>query len=417
MITAHGARLSVNHTAVEIHPAPLEAALLGSSQPIVIPLTDIDGVVFHSGDQWDESTVTLGDTTVRFAPGDTEGPEQLQAAISAAQRGETINLDAVPGFSFVALDVETANQNWGSICQIGVVTVTDGVITDQQGWLCRPPEQLSLFDDANVAIHGITAEDVAQEPSISEILPRVFEYIGDRTVVAHNAYFDASALRYAAHAAGVETPNLTFACSLAHARAVDLDVENHRLPTLASFFGVVLDNHHDAVADAAAAAGIMVGLARRAKYTGPINEFVAESGFHLGSISADHVTPVLKEFRGRPKKEKKPAPWQAVATPDTIPEPNTNADPNSPLYGHNVTLTGEFDPYDKGELWNGIAAQGGQVGKNVTKKTTILVAGAWATMTSKEKRARELMEKGQEIEIWPAEKLFSALNLESEGTK
>ena len=102
-----------------------------------------------------------------------------------------------------------------------------------------------------------------------------------------------------------------------------------------------------------------------------------------------------------------------MATPDTIPEPATNADPNAPLYGQNVTLTGEFEPYDKGELWNGIAAQGGQVGKNVTKKTTILVAGAWATMTSKEKRARELMEKGQDIEIWPAEKLFSVLDLES----
>ena len=53
------------------------------------------------------------------------------------------------------------------------------------------------------------------------------------------------------------------------------------------------------------------------------------------------------------------------------------------------------------------------MGKNVTKKTTILVAGAWATMTSKEKRARELMEKGQDIEIWPAEKLFSVLDLEN----
>ncbi|MDN8622658.1 BRCT domain-containing protein, partial [Corynebacterium sanguinis] len=87
------------------------------------------------------------------------------------------------------------------------------------------------------------------------------------------------------------------------------------------------------------------------------------------------------------------------------------ADPNSPLYGHNVTLTGEFEPFDKGQLWSGIAAQGGQVGKNVTKKTTILVTGEWATMTSKEKRARELMDKGQDIEIWSAEKLLDALGL------
>ena len=47
----------------------------------------------------------------------------------------------------------------------------------------------------------------------------------------------------------------------------------------------------------------------------------------------------------------------------------------------------------------------------MTKKTTILVVGEWASMTSKEKRARELMEKGQEIEIWPADKLLDILGL------
>ena len=100
-----------------------------------------------------------------------------------------------------------------------------------------------------------------------------------------------------------------------------------------------------------------------------------------------------------------------MATPDTVPEPNPNADPDSPLYGENVTLTGDFEPHDKGELWSRIAELGGQVGKNVTKKTTILVAGEWATMTSKEKRARELQEKGQDIQIWQASQLLDTLGL------
>ncbi len=62
----------------------------------------------------------------------------------------------------------------------------------------------------------------------------------------------------------------------------------------------------------------------------------------------------------------------------------------------------------------GIAECGAQVGKNVTKKTTILVTGEWATMTSKEKRARELIEKGQELAIWPADKLLQVLGLDEE---
>ena len=94
-----------------------------------------------------------------------------------------------------------------------------------------------------------------------------------------------------------------------------------------------------------------------------------------------------------------------------MPEPDAQADPNAPLYGEHVTLTGEFEPHDKGELWDAIAKQGAQVGKNVTKKTTILVVGEWSSVTSKEKRARELQEKGQDIQIWQAPKLLEVLGL------
>ena len=178
--------------------------------------------------------------------------------------------------------------------------------------------------------------------------------------------------------------------------------------------------------------------------------FVHDSGFTLGSIDAARVTPVLRDRSGagramqaekasqggitaavaasaapqgsnqagpakRTQQNKGPQrPWQSVATPDTVPEPNPDADPNAPLYGENVTLTGEFEPHDKGELWQKIAEQGAQVGKNVTKKTTVLVVGEWATVTSKEKRARELKDKGQDIQIWQADQLLEALGLDEQ---
>ena len=50
----------------------------------------------------------------------------------------------------------------------------------------------------------------------------------------------------------------------------------------------------------------------------------------------------------------------------------------------------------------------------MTKKTTILVVGAWNSVTSKEKRAKELQEKGQEIQIWQADRLLSVLELDDE---
>src|SRR5699024_15584 len=101
---------------------------------------------------------------------------------------------------------------------------------------------------------------------------------------------------------------------------------------------------------------------------------------------ASQSTPQEPAAKEKPRVR---APWDKVSTPEVIPDPNPDADPNGLLFGQNVTLTGDFEPYEKGALWQRIADQGGQVGKNVTRKTTILVAGPWATITSKQKRAEE----------------------------
>ena len=457
MLAVHGARVTVTDSEVVVTPTALTASLRGSSADRVIALSDITGTEVTPGDQWSPATLELllggGSVTLHFLPTDADGPETLVGLIDAAKRGEAPaaapvdGAAGIPGLSFVALDVETANQRWGSICQIGMVKIVDGEEVDRVSWKCCPPPELGPFDPFNVEIHGITAEDVADCPGVGEVMEDLVAFIGDLPIVAHNAQFDASALRYACLATDTPVPRVMFACTLALARATALDVENHRLPTLAEHFGVALDKHHDAAADAAACAGILIGLARHTNYEGDVMGLVHGAGFALGSIDADRVTPVLLDRSGtlrtlqaqaaahgsmsdavdavvepegnnqnvddapqaRTKPKRSPAPWQAVATPDEIPEPDANADPNSALYGENVTLTGDFEPFDKGELWAGIAAQGGQVGKNVTKKTTILVTGSWASMTTKEKRARELKDKGQDIDIWTADQLLEVL--------
>lgn len=99
------------------------------------------------------------------------------------------------------------------------------------------------------------------------------------------------------------------------------------------------------------------------------------------------------------KQRRSPAPWAKVATPDVVPEANEEADIDGPIYGQTVCVTGDVEPYDKGEVWDMIASRGGVVAKNVTKKTTMLIVGEWHSMTSKEKRARELQDKGQELQI------------------
>jgi len=428
VIPAHGAHLSVTETSIRIEQSALAAALTGQTV-VTVPLAEVTGVRCTPPTLLDVGVVLLEGpgTTVTFAPGQDRAAEDFIADVEAALRGEapTASVGGVTGLSFVGFDVETANSDVGSICQIGVVRFIDGVEVAAESWLCAPPSELAGFEDGNVAIHGITPEMVADQPGFAERLPGLVEFIGDLPVVAHNAQFDMMALRRACLASDLPVPELTFGCSLVLSRAAELGLPDHRLPTVAAGLGVPLGRHHDATEDARAAAGIVVELARRADHRGPFRELQEDSGFLTGTLRQDAVHPVLRQRPGLPavpaqapaQKPARRAPWQSVATPDVIPEPNPDADPTGPLFGQHVTLTGDFEPFDKGRLWSAIADMGADIGKNVTRKTTILVAGTWATKTSKEKRAEELIAKGQDLQIWTGDQLIAVLGLSADGSE
>jgi DNA polymerase-3 subunit epsilon len=59
---------------------------------------------------------------------------------------------------FVALDVETANADLGSICSIGLVHFRSGAVFKSLTILFDPEDE---FDPLNVGIHGIRPADVA----------------------------------------------------------------------------------------------------------------------------------------------------------------------------------------------------------------------------------------------------------------
>lgn len=338
---------------------------------------------------------------------------------------------------FAAFDVETANEDTGSIIQLGVAVVRSGKVTERYSWMCRPPKGLEYFDEANVAIHGITAADVAGEPSFPEQLAKFVDVVGDLDVVAHNARFDFTALSRACRAEGVAAPRLNFACTYMWARQMQLGLPNLKLPTLAEAAGTSLENHHDATADAVACAEVALWLMEQQRATS-VKDLSQKVSLSLGQIGSGRVRMVRYDPSGvastgagtnagtgtsagaktggsaparRPRRNAK---WDAAKTPDTIPDPNPDADPSSLLYQQRVTLTGDFTPYDKGFLWDKIAFAGANINKGVTKKTTILVAGPWDSVTSKEKRARQLQAEGQEIQIWSEKELFTALGLNPE---
>ncbi|WP_293617672.1 exonuclease domain-containing protein [Salinisphaera sp.] len=98
-----------------------------------------------------------------------------------------VRADRVP--DFIAIDVETANNDAGSICQIGFATFADGALVDNWSWLINPR---TWFSGHNIAIHGIRAADVADALGWDDRYDEIAALLAGRIVVSHTA-FDVTA--------------------------------------------------------------------------------------------------------------------------------------------------------------------------------------------------------------------------------
>ena len=94
---------------------------------------------------------------------------------------------------FTAIDLETANPDAFSICQIGIARYRDGELA--QEWMSYiDPE--AKFNPDNIAVHGITAAAVRGWPKLSEVAGLLHELLDGRIVVSHSQ-FDRVALERA----------------------------------------------------------------------------------------------------------------------------------------------------------------------------------------------------------------------------
>ena len=300
---AHGVSIDVTAEKVVLHRSLLSRSL-GAPATAEIALDTIDDLRVHGPTATGFGSLSLGSAgSIAFAP--HQDPHSVARAIKAAQQGDTpaeaptpSTNEETPGLDFVAVDVETANDNWGSICQIGAVRYRDGEETASQSWLCTPPPGLEHFAEINISIHGITAADVEGATPFATAAAELFDFIGSDVIVAHNVQFDSSALRSGLLAAGADVPTVPLACSLALSRDASkqgiISVANHKLPTVVKHLGGDSFTHHDATEDARAAGTIITGLAQRFVHTGSITDLFTSREFSLGRLESAAILPVLR---------------------------------------------------------------------------------------------------------------------------
>ena len=96
----------------------------------------------------------------------------------------------------VVIDVETTGLDYTKerIIEFAGVKLVNGKVKDKFETLINPHQHIRK---SSQAIHGISQEDLEGAPEEEEIYPKIFEFIGDATIVAHNAVFDYSFLNRA----------------------------------------------------------------------------------------------------------------------------------------------------------------------------------------------------------------------------
>ncbi len=271
---------------------------------------------------------------------------------------------------FFALDVETANADMASICQIGLVEFQANKLVNQWGSLVDPED---YFDPFNISIHGITPEMVGNALIFPEIFQR-FDEIGqlsEKTIVVTHTPFDQTSLKRATQKYGLAEISWIW---LDSARVVRRQWEEFRysgygLPNVAKVLGIEYKSH-DAVEDARAAGEVLI-------------KAMEQSGLSLETW-LDRAYKRISSGGVSFAQE---------------------GDPDGPFFGETIVFTGALSLTRK-EAASLAALAGCNVGDGVTKATTILVVGtqdkdrlAGYDKSSKHRKAEQLISSGQNIRI------------------
>lgn len=286
------------------------------------------------------------------------------------------------GRNFVAIDVETANSDMASVCQIGVAKYENGKLIDEWSSLIDPED---WFSGINISIHGIEPEDVIGSPTIPDIIDSLRTFIGNDVCISHT-FFDKSATRRMLNKYELPGLDVRWLDSSSVARRTWKDVERsgYGIANLCKKIGYEFE-HHDALEDAKAAAQVFLAAVMKSD---------------MG----------IEEWLARVAKPINPA--DSI----TLSQISKTANVDGDMFGEVIVFTGALE-FPRREAAKLAAKVGCKIGSNVTKKTTLLVVGdqdigrlAGESKSSKHRRAEELILNGQDIRILKESDFLAVVN-------
>jgi DNA polymerase-3 subunit epsilon len=124
--------------------------------------------------------------------------------------------------------------------------------------LIRPKD--NYFDFFNTQSHGIDESMVANKPEFDEVYNQLRADFEAYPIIAHNASFDISVLRKTLDLYNMEYPETYYSCTYQMSKDSLQGLYSFRLDAICNHFGIELNNHHRALADAEACVEIAIRL-------------------------------------------------------------------------------------------------------------------------------------------------------------
>lgn len=184
--------------------------------------------------------------------------------------------DVIPELDFCVVDLETTGfspKSGAGIIEIGSVLIRDGRIHKTFQKMVDPGHDIP---PKITSLTGITNEDIRGADPVDAVLPQFLNFRDSAVLVAHNAPFDLSFLKYFAN----ESLDDTHVDTLQLARRL-FDFNSNALTELIREFGLERNDAHRALDDALATAELFLILAEevtepedyvRCNLPGPVRE-------------------------------------------------------------------------------------------------------------------------------------------------
>ncbi|MDW3094709.1 MAG: exonuclease domain-containing protein [Gammaproteobacteria bacterium] len=269
--------------------------------------------------------------------------------------------------NFVAIDVETANADMASICQVGIAKYVNNKLVEEWSSLIDPED---YFDYFNIKVHGITEKNVVGSPIFPKVVDKLDYFLTENICVSHT-HFDRVSISRALNKYDYPEIGAIWLDSAMVARRTwtEFSRNGYGLSNVCDKIGYKF-KHHDALEDAKAAAHILMAAV---EVTGlDLESWLKRVKQPLGSVDGSSAR---------------------------------DGDTQGKYYGEVIAFTGALQ-IPRREAADIAASIGCSVTSTVTKTTSILVVGdqdlsklSGYKKSSKHRKAEQLIRDGQKIRI------------------